>query len=107
MRKLLLLSAVLVTPALAADDIFSAIKESKFSGSIRAKYFLTDWEDESKTTGVCPKDASECKDAKGFSFGGGLSMKTAPCLCRGQVSCWQPRQPRRPRPVLFRSRPRS
>ena len=89
MRKLLLLSAVLVTPALAADDIFSAIKESKFSGSIRAKYFLTDWEDESKKTGVCPATAPECKDAKGFSFGGGLSMKTAPLYnISAKVSFW-------------------
>ncbi|MGC8942173.1 MAG: hypothetical protein ACP5KF_05870, partial [Sulfurihydrogenibium sp.] len=33
--------------------------------------------------------ASECKDAKGFSFGGGLSMKTAPLYnVSAKVSFW-------------------
>ncbi|WP_041675739.1 hypothetical protein [Sulfurihydrogenibium azorense] len=59
MRKALLTSLLLSTSVMAADDIFSAIKESKFSGSIRAKYFLTDWEDESKTTGVCLETLKE------------------------------------------------
>ncbi|MDM7273989.1 OprD family outer membrane porin [Sulfurihydrogenibium azorense] len=89
MRKPLLTSLLLSTSVMAADDIFSAIKESKFSGSIRAKYFLTDWEDESKTTGVCPATAPTCKDAKGFSFGGGLSMQTAPLYnFTAKVSFW-------------------
>lgn len=88
-KKLGLATLLLSAPTFAADDIFSAIKESKFSGSLRAKYFLTDWEDESKTTGVCPTKATECKDAKGFSVGGGLSMKTAPLYnISAKVSFW-------------------
>lgn len=89
LRKVALLSALFSAPLYAADDIFSAIKESKFSGSLRVKYFHTDWEDESKNTGVCPNSAPECKDAKGLSFGGGLSMKTAPLYnISAKVSFW-------------------
>jgi len=66
---LLLGSAVLAS---AADDLASAFKEGKLDGRIRAQYFNTDWDDNSKTTG------KNGPDANGFAVGGSLIYKTAP-----------------------------
>lgn len=52
--------------AAAADDLASAFKEGKFDGRLRAQYFVTDWDDESKYS------------ATGFAVGGSLIYKTAP-----------------------------
>lgn len=50
----------------AADDLASAFKEGKLDGRLRAHYFATDWDNETKFS------------ATGFAVGGSLIYKTAP-----------------------------
>ncbi|MDD3596004.1 OprD family outer membrane porin [Sulfuricurvum sp.] len=69
MSKLSLTAALLLGSAVfahAADDLLSAFKEGKLDGRLRAQYFYTDWDDDSKDS------------AKGFAVGGSLIYKTAP-----------------------------
>lgn len=68
MRKLSIATAFILGSALCAngaDDLASAFKEGKLDGRLRAQYFVTDWDDESKYS------------ATGFAVGGSLIYKTA------------------------------
>lgn len=69
MSKLSITTALLLGTAVfatAADDLASAFKEGKLDGRLRAQYFATDWDNETKTS------------ATGLAVGGSLIYKTAP-----------------------------
>jgi hypothetical protein len=69
MTKLSITTALILGTCLfaqAADDLASAFKEGKLDGRLRAQYFVTDWDDDTKYS------------ATGFAVGGSLIYKTAP-----------------------------